>query len=112
MTIFNYTVNAFDVGIVLLIIILASLGWKRGIALGVANFVRYSFGMFLCFYTSSHCSQYVYDNYVKQRCLDIINEKIAVSNNLDETINNLNEYVKGLPPVVSKLIDTKSIDIS
>ena len=112
MTIFNYTVNAFDVGIVALILITAIVGWNRGIAISIANFVRYSFGLFLCFYTSSNCSQFVYDNYVRQRCLDAINEKIAVSNNIDETINNLNEFVKNLPCGLAKFIDTKAIDIS
>lgn len=112
MTIFNYTVNYFDVIIAAIIIVMAIAGWRKGLAISVANFIRYSFGMFLCFYTSSNCSQLVYDNYVKQKCIESINQNIAVSNNLDETINNLNEYVKTLPPFISQFIDTKSIDIS
>ena len=112
MTIFNYTVNLFDVGIVALIIITAAFGWKRGFAISIANFIRYSFGMTLCFYSSSNFSQPIYESYVKPKLISIINEKIVVSSNIDETINNLNEYMKTLPSVVTDSVDLKSIDIS
>ena len=112
MTIFNYTVNYFDVGIAALILLTAIVGWKRGIAISVTNFIRCSFGFFLCFYLSSNFSQIVYENYVRQRCLDQINEKIVVSNNIDETINNLNSFVNGLPEFISNSLNIKNIDIS
>ncbi len=112
MTIFNYTVNYFDVGIAALILLTAIVGWHRGIAVSITNFIRCSFGFFLCFYLSSNYSQIVYDSYVKQKCLDTINEKIVVSNNIDETINNLNSFVNGLPEYISSGLNLKSIDIS
>ncbi len=112
MTIFNYTVNYFDVGIAALILLSAIVGWRRGIAVSITNFIRCSFGFFLCFYLSSNFSQIVYDNYVRQKCLDTINEKIVVSNNIDETINNLNNFVNGLPEYISSSLNIKNIDIS
>lgn len=112
MTIFNYTVNYVDIIIAALFLLTAIFGWRRGIALGVTNFIRYSSGMFLCFYMSNNFYQFVYDNYAKQKCLDIINEKIVVSNNIDETIKNLNDFGNSLPDFVSRYIDFKSINIS
>ena len=112
MTIFNYTVNLFDVGIVVLILVAAIVGWHRGFAVSIVNFIRYSFGMFLCFYASSNLSQPIYELYVKQRLVTMINEKIVVSNNIDETINNLNSYIKNLPPVIANTVNLKGIDIS
>ena len=112
MTIFNHYINLVDAIIVLTFILTAVFGYRRGIALGVANFIRYSSGMFLCFYMSNNFYQFVYDTYAKQKCLEIINQKIVVSNNIDETINNLNEYGKSLPPFVSQYMDFNNINIT
>lgn len=112
MTILNHYINLVDAGIVAIFLLTAFFGYRRGIGIGVANFIRYSSGMFLCFYMSNNFYRYVYENYVKQKCLEIINQKIVVSNNIDETINNLNTYKDTLPDYVSQYMDFSNINIT
>ena len=112
MTIFNYTVNYIDVALAAILIIIAAVGCRRGLLVNVLNFIRWSVGLFLCFFTSSYFSPSVYDTLVKPRALDYINEKIATSSNLDVVLENLNSFEDSLPADVAKMIDFSSVTLS
>ena len=112
MNILGITLNYADIIVIVVVIIAAIVGWCRGIAVTIVNFIRTAVGLFLCFYASSNLAQGVYDGYVKQRCLDTINEKIATTANVDEVIANLNDFSASLPLGLSKLMNVSSLDLT
>ena len=112
MTIFNYTVNYIDVALAAFVIIVAAIGCHRGLLLNVVNFIRWSVGLFLCFFVSSNYSQPIYDNIVRPRALQYITEKITTSNNLDVVLENLSDFEDSLPASVAKMIDFSSVTLS
>lgn len=112
MTIFNYTLNYIDVALVLIVIFAAIIGYMRGIFSTIIRLIRAAVGLFLCFYCSSYYTQPVYDKLVKPRLLEIINEKIVVSGNIDEVIKNLNNYIDSLPRFICDYLSVKSLNVS
>jgi hypothetical protein len=112
MTIFNYTVNYIDVALVVIFLLFASIGYKRGLFFTVINFVRYALGFSLCFYLSNNLTQPIYDNYLRQKALDTINTEIATTSNVDEVISNLNNYVSSLPKFISNSLNIDSLTLS
>ncbi|MCR5208092.1 MAG: CvpA family protein [Eubacterium sp.] len=112
MTIFNYTVNYIDVALAVIVIAAAVAGYLRGIISSIVRFIRAALGLSLCFYFSSYYTQPVYDNLVKPRLLETINEKIVVTGNLDEVLKNLNMYVSSLPGFIADAFKVKSLNVS
>lgn len=112
MTIFNYTINYIDVALVAIMLLAGIIGYFRGIIISVVNFIRAAVGMFLCFYLSNNLALPIYEGYFRQRALNMINEKIVTSGNIDEVIANLNDYMASLPEFISKSVDYQSINIS
>lgn len=112
MTIFNYTLNYIDVALVLIVIFAAVIGYMRGIFSTIIRLIRAAVGLFLCFYCSSHYTEPVYDRFVKPRLLQMINEKIVVSGNIDEVIKNLNNYIDSLPRFIGDYLSVKSLNVS
>lgn len=112
MTIFNYTVNYIDVAVVGVFVLFAFLGYHRGLIINIVNFIRYSVGLFLCFYISENFYMTLYNNYVKVKALAYLNEKVVTSANIDENIKNLQEIGKGLPDFITDTIRFQSINIS
>ena len=112
MTIFNYTVNYIDVAIVALIVIFAAVGCRRGLLVNVLNFIRWSVGLFLCFFASSKLTPFVYNSYVRPYALENIQQKIVTSSNVDEIMKNLEKVTAELPDYISKFIDVSAIKLS
>ena len=112
MTIFDYTVNYCDVGIVVLLILAAVIGYRRGLVLSIVNFIRYSVGLTLCFFLSKTLSPGVYDAYIKPECLKVINEQIVTSQNTDEVLSNLKHYAASLPDFISNNLHLDKLEIS
>lgn len=111
MTIFDYTVNYVDAGIVAFILVFALIGYRRGILMTMMNFIRYSLGITLCFYVSSAFSQAAYEAYVRPKCLEIIETQI-VTGNMDETLANLHKFSESLPSFLAGFMKVDSIDVS
>lgn len=105
-SIFDYTVNYVDISLVLIFLISIIIGYAKGFLITLVNFIRYSIGLFLCFYLSSNLTQIVYDSYVKQMALDYVNNK------LEE--NGVNEFLTGFQTNIENLPDflTSSADLS
>lgn len=112
MTIFNYTVNYIDIALVAIAIISAVVGYKRGIFETIIRFIRAALGYLLCIYVSSNYSQSVYNVLVKPKLLDMINEKIVNSGNIDEVIKNLKAYVSSLPEFLQGYFNTDNLSVS
>ena len=98
-------VNYVDVALVLIIVAYIISGWKRGFLITVLNFVRYAFGFALCFYISDNSAQAVYDDYVKDRALERINEKIVTSDKAPQLLENLQQAVNALPNDIAGSLD-------
>lgn len=112
MTIFNYTVNYVDIIICAIFLLFGFVGWKKGIFITVVNFIRYVVGLFLCVFVSNRFTSFVYDNFVKERVVNILNEKIVTSNNLDEVITNLQGTINSLPSFMNDWFNISSIKLS
>ncbi|MBR3149893.1 MAG: CvpA family protein [Eubacterium sp.] len=112
MTIFNYTLNGIDLGFILFFALLAVFGYRKGIFLSVLGFIRWSFGMLLCFFVSSKYSLGIYNGYVKPKALEYINQKIVTSTNLDEISKNLGELQQSLPKALEGTVDLSKINLS
>ncbi len=112
MTIFNYTVNYVDVAIVGAVILLAVIGYVRGILMSVINFIRFSIGIFLCFFFSTNYTMTVYNGYVRGEALRFINDKIVTSGNLDEVLENLSSFGSTLPKFISQYMNFKQLSIT
>lgn len=112
MTILNYTVNYIDIALAAILLIGTVSGYFKGFIINIINFIRSAFGLFLCFYLSANAAQPIYDLYIRQRCIDYINERIVTSNNLDEVMLNLNNTVDLLPKFISSSISVDSLNIS
>ncbi len=112
MTIFNYTVNGVDVAFVILLVLLSAFGWKKGIFVSVLGFIRWSVGTFLCFFLSDNYSSGVYNEFVKPKALEYIEQKIVTSSNVDDILDNLNKLHQQLPKLVADSVNLSSVKLS
>ena len=112
MTIFNYTVNYVDIGIAAIFLLLALIGYHRGLIINVVNFIRYTVGLFLCFYLSHNLYLPLYEVYVRERALQYIQEKLIVDTNLDATLQNLQEFGNSLPVFLQNSFSTEALTLS
>ena len=112
MTIFNYVVNYVDIALVAILLIFIIIGYCRGLLINVVNFLRWSIGLFLCFFLSENLSELVYNSFVKPKALDVINKDIVTSSNIDEILNNLQKFAKDLPKELTGSIDFSKLNVS
>lgn len=112
MTIFNYTVNYIDIAIAAIFLLFAFVGYQRGILITIVNLIRTAVGFFLCFYFSMNLYEPIYNNYVRDKALAAVNDKIVTSSNVDEVIANLQEFSASLPKFMQDFFDFSSISLS
>lgn len=112
MTIFNYTVNGIDVAFAVIMILSAVICYRRGFVVNLLGFIKWSVGLFLCFFVSSYYSQSVYDTFVKPRALEYINQKIVTSSNVDEILANLNTMQAHMPKLFAQFFDFSNLKLS
>lgn len=112
MTIFNYTVNYVDLIIVGVFLFFGFVGLNKGIFITLVNFIRYVVGFSACVISADRLPQPIYDNYLKERVLDTVNQKIVTSSNIDEIMDNFNGFINSLPNIVKNNIDITSLKLS
>lgn len=112
MTIFNYTVNYVDLIIVGIFLFFGFVGLNKGIFITLINFIRYVVGLSACVISADRLPQPIYDNYLKERVVDAVNQKIVTSSNIDEIMDNFNSVINSLPNIVKNNIDLTSLKLS
>lgn len=112
MTIFNYTVNYVDLIIVGIFLSFGFVGLNKGIFITLINFIRYVVGLSACMISADRLPQPIYDNYLKERVVDAVNQKIVTSSNIDEIMDNFNSVINSLPNIVKNNIDLTSLKLS
>lgn len=112
MTILNYTLNYVDLIIAGIIIMFAIIGSYKGIVLTVVNFLRFTLGISLCFFTSSVTAEPIYNNYLHESILKWVNDKILINGNIDEISGRINESLSKLPDFVINSLNISPSDIS
>ena len=112
MTIFNYTVNYVDLIIVGIVLFFGFVGLNKGIFITLINFIRYVVGLSACMISADRLPQLIYDNYLKERVVDAVNQKIVTSSNIDEIMDNFNSVINSLPNIVKNNIDLTSLKLS
>ena len=112
MTIFNYTVNYVDLIIVGIFLFFAFVGLNKGIFITLINFIRYVVGLSACMISADRLPQPIYDNYLKERVVDAVNQKIVTSSNIDEIMENFNSVINSLPNIIKNNIDLTSLKLS
>lgn len=112
MTIFNYTVNYVDLIIVGIFLLFGFVGLNKGIFITLINFIRYVVGLSACMISADRLPQPIYDNYLKERVVDAVNQKIVTSSNIDEIMDNFNSVINSLPNIVKNNIDLTSLKLS
>lgn len=105
-------VNYVDVALVAMSVAFVIAGYKKGIFITALNFVRYALGFSLCFYISDNSAQTVYDDYVKAKALEKINEKIVMSDKGGQTLDNLQQAINALPKDIANSFDVSALDFS
>ena len=112
MTIFNYTVNYVDLIIVGIVLFFGFVGLNKGIFITLINFIRYVVGLSACMISADRLPQPIYDNYLKERIVDAVNQKIVTSSNIDEIMDNFNSVINSLPNIIKNNIDLTSLKLS
>lgn len=112
MTIFNYTVNYVDLIIVGIVLFFGFVGLNKGIFITLINFIRYVVGLSACMISADRLPQPIYDNYLKERVVDAVNQKIVTSSNIDEIMDNFNSVINSLPNIIKNNIDLTSLKLS
>ena len=112
MTIFNYTVNYVDLIIVGIFLFFGFVGLNKGIFITLINFIRYVVGLSACMISADRLPQPIYDNYLKERVVDAVNQKIVTSSNIDEIMDNFNRVINSLPNIIKNNIDLTSLKLS
>lgn len=112
MTIFNYTVNYVDLIIVGIFLFFGFVGLNKGIFITLINFIRYVVGLSACMISADRLPQPIYDNYLKERVVDAVDQKIVTSSNIDEIMDNFNSVINSLPNIVKNNIDLTSLKLS
>lgn len=112
MTIFNYTVNYVDLIIVGIFLLFGFAGLNKGIFITLINFIRYVVGLSACMISADRLPQPIYDNYLKERVVDAVNQKIVTSSNIDEIMDNFNSVINSLPNIIKNNIDLTSLKLS
>lgn len=112
MTIFNYTVNYVDLIIVGIVLFFGFVGLNKGIFITLINFIRYVVGLSACMISADRLPQPIYDNYLKERVVDAVNQKIVTSSNIDEIMDNFNSVINSLPNILKNNIDLTSLKLS
>lgn len=112
MTIFNYTVNYVDLIIVGIVLFFGFVGLNKGIFITLINFIRYVVGLSACMISADRLPQPIYDNYLKERVVDAVDQKIVTSSNIDEIMDNFNSVINSLPNIVKNNIDLTSLKLS
>ena len=110
MTIFNYSVNYFDVIIAGILLIFGIVGAKRGIFITLVNFIRYVVGFFLCIFCADRLPVPIYNTFVKDQLENYINQKIVTSSNIDEIYSNFNNAVSSMPSFLKQDLNGLKID--
>lgn len=112
MTIFNYTVNYVDLIIVGIFLFFGFVGLNKGIFITLINFIRYVVGLSACMISADRLPQPIYDNYLKERVAEAVNQKIVTSSNIDEIMDNFNSVINSLPNIIKNNIDLTSLKLS
>ena len=112
MTIFNYSVNYFDVIIAGILLIFGIVGAKRGIFITLVNFIRYVVGFFLCIFCADRLPVPIYNTFVKEQLENYIKQKIVTSSNIDEIYSNFNNAVSSMPSFLKQDLNGLKIDFS
>lgn len=112
MTIFNYTVNYVDLIIVGIFLFFGFVGLNKGIFITLINFIRYVVGLSACMISADRLPQPIYDNCLKERVVDAVNQKIVTSSNIDEIMDNFNSVINSLPNIIKNNIDLTSLKLS
>lgn len=112
MTVFNYSVNYFDVIITGILLVFGIVGAKRGIFITLVNFIRYVIGFFLCVFCADRLPVPIYNTFVKESLENYIKQKIVTSSNIDEIYSNFNNAVSSMPSFLKQDLNGLKIDFS
>lgn len=109
-SVFGYTVNYVDISLILIFLIATIIGYARGFLITLVNLLRYSVGLFLCFYFSSNLTQIIYDNYVRQMALNYINDKLS-ANGIDAFLQGFGDKMNSLPSFLTSSADLSVLTV-
>ncbi len=110
-TILNFSFNYLDIAIVFVFIIAIISGYAKGFLHTVINLAVYSVGLFLCFYLSTNLAPIVYDNFIKERVLISINDKIDAVG-IDEFTAGITDSLQNLPDFITSSLDLSLLSTS
>ncbi|MBQ7203464.1 MAG: CvpA family protein [Eubacterium sp.] len=111
MTIFNVYVNYIDLGIVALIVAFAWAGCRKGLFINVLNFIRWSVGLFLCFYFSENLAQQVCSTYVKPEMHQFLSDKLS-QGGVENVLALVTQVQNEVPKPFSQLISIDGIALT
>lgn len=110
-TILNFSFNYLDIAVAFVFIIFIITGYARGFLKTVVNLLRYSLGLFLCFYLSSNLTPILYDSVIKDRVLLSINNKIDAVG-IEQFTANITDSLQDLPDFITSSLDLSVLTTS
>ncbi len=97
--------NYIDLILLIIIIIFAFLGYRKGLLFSLVYFVRAFVGIPFAFYISNRFSETLYQNYFRDYAISSISDKIDTSFNIDTTIESIKSFIETLPDFITDSLD-------
>ena len=103
------TFNYVDIAIAAIVIIMAIVGYSRGLFVSIINLARSIFGIVLCFFASSYLSPIIYDSVVENIARQTVSDKLGEVANID-VVASITETVNSLPQFIQGAVDLSAIN--
>lgn len=101
--------NIVDIIIILIVFLMTVWGFKKGFFVSLMGIIKYVVGVPLGYFVAQNYYKIVYKNYVYDRLLQKVNEKINGAQNLDTFVSSLKTELAKLPPSIAKGIDLSTL---
>lgn len=97
--------NIVDIILIALIVLFVLWGWRRGLLSSIFGILKYAVGVPAALYVSEHYYKSVYQQFVYDKALEKVNERIDGALNLDTFVSSVETSLDKLPEFFRERID-------
>lgn len=105
-------INYIDISFLVLTLIFLFVGYKRGIFVSVLGLLRYAVGLPLCFSISNTYAVPLYNGFIRNKALELIEKKLTESESVNSVSSALQDVVSNMPSFLKNSIDTSAINFN
>lgn len=104
-------INYIDIAILVVFLVSAYLGYKKGILISIVNIIRYAVGFSLCFFCSENLAVPMYERFLKAKALEYIETKIVNGSGVSDTLKNISDALESIPSFLVSNINIDAVSI-